>query len=316
MNGIEVVSQDTVKTNSVPQKAESKPVAEDKNLAAETQDDSGPSDETESEEQEATGSEDELAAEGETESEEQAEESEAEKLEAKPKKKSGYQKKIDKLTRRLHEQEREMQRLMEDRSKGKDADTSSVQSKVDAKPDGEPTPDQYGTHAEYVRALARFEAKQELRAEKEKEAKEALVSQQQKQIETYHGRVEKFAEKADDFWDVMEDVKHIPMNPVLNEEILEHELGPALIYELSKDPEEFARINSLSAKAALKELWKIEAKLLDKSANKPQPKTTKAPAPITPVGKKASGSVKPLHELDPDEYMKVRRMQMAKAAKG
>jgi hypothetical protein len=85
------------------------------------------------------------------------------------------------------------------------------------------------------------------------------------------------------------------------------------MYELAKNPEEFERINKLGALTAAREIGKIEAKLPDLSSDKETKKiTTKAPAPLKPVGGGSTGTTVPLDELDYQAYKAARKKQGAK----
>ena len=71
------------------------------------------------------------------------------------------------------------------------------------------------------------------------------------------------------------------------ETIQSSEIGPDLAYYLGSNPKEADRISRMSALAQAKEIGKIEAKL---ASNPPVKRTTSAPAPISPVTARSSGS--------------------------
>src|ERR1017187_4788727 len=91
-------------------------------------------------------------AEGETESTESASEEQQEPQEGQPKPKGGFQKRIDKLTKSNTqlEEEKEYWRQQALRTQTQEAPKVTTDSK-------EPSENDFQTHAEYVRALARHE---------------------------------------------------------------------------------------------------------------------------------------------------------------
>src|SRR6185437_2145901 len=150
-----------------------------------------------------------------------------------------------------------------------------------------PKPDDFGTHEEFIRATARWEVRQELKADSEKKQQETLKTEQQTKLNTFLSKREAFAKSHDDFFERMSDIEKIPMSLTVNEALLESENGPELLYELAKDPDEYKRICSLPAIAAAREIGRFEAKLEPSERTEPgKTLTTKAPKPISPVGGK------------------------------
>lgn len=260
----------------------------------------------------------------ETEAEESDEESEAdasvEDAEAKdsedgkPKKKSGSQRRKERAERAEAEVAR-LQRLVEDMAlkRAGDSKTEPVESKpVTAA--GEPDPDNFETHREYVKALTRWEAKQLQEEERQKSQKQTLEAEQAKTVSTFQERKKAFAEKNKDFEETLESLNDIPRTPVFESVILESELGPEILYELAKNPEEAKRIAKLPPIAAALELGKIAAKVATDPSEekKPEPKRiTKALKPIEPVGGRSRSVEKSIY--DPDisqaEYERLRTKQ-------
>lgn len=282
----------------------------------------------------ATAESDESSDTGATEAESQEtdseEENDTEELEAKendqegerPKKKSGFQKRIDRMNKKMSavEQEREYWRqeaLRAQQSKGP-AKTEEPETKALNQPDpNEPKPDQFETHDQYVRALARYEAKQELQAEKEAARKAAIKNESQTKLEKHTERVNSFKASHDDFDDVLENVGNIPLSITVRESIVDSENGPELMYELAKNPKELQRICSLTPINAAREIGKIEARFSKTSeSSSVEKKTSKAPAPVTPVRTRGSISTKSIYDaenLSQREYEKLRAEQIKSA---
>ena len=114
--------------------------------------------------------------------------------------------------------------------------------------------DQYESPEAYAEALA-YQKAEELIAKRE------AAKQHSQVLESYQEREESARDKYDDFEQVA--------------------------YNLGSNPKDAERISRLSPLAQAKEIGKIEAKL---SINPPVKKTTSAPAPISPVTARSSGS--------------------------
>ena len=71
------------------------------------------------------------------------------------------------------------------------------------------------------------------------------------------------------------------------EAIQSSDIGPELAYYLGSNPKDADRISRLTPLSQAKEIGKIEAKL---ATDPPMKKTTSAPAPISPVNARSSGS--------------------------
>jgi hypothetical protein len=141
-----------------------------------------------------------------------------------------------------------------------------------------PSPDQFQSPADYADFI---------RAEAEKLVQQREAAKQQSQVlESYQEREEAAREKYDDFEQVAYNPK-LPITTVMAETIQHSEIGPELAYYLGSNPKDAERISRMSPYLQAKEIGKIEAKLAD---NPPVKRTTSAPAPITPVTARTTGS--------------------------
>lgn len=227
----------------------------------------------------------------------------------------GFKKRIDKLTKRAAEAEREREYWRQEALKAQAIrEAKSEETKPEAKAEGMPQPDDFESHADYVRAVAKWEIKQELKAEKEQAQKAEIQKEFSSKRERFAKQSEEIAKAESDFEEVMDGVEGIPMSPALQSIFLESDQGARLAYELARNPDEFRRVNSLSPLAAAREIGKIEARLARESEAKKETKetkTTKAPMPITPVGAKSTGAVhKPFEEMSFEEYKRYRQKQL------
>jgi len=141
------------------------------------------------------------------------------------------------------------------------------------------TPEQFASNEDYVEALADQRAEQKI-AEREQR------KQQAEMLETYHDKEEEVRAKYDDFEQVAYN-PNLTITTVMAQSIQASDNGPEVAYHLGANPREAERISRLSPIMQAKEIGKIEAQL---TANPPVKKTSNAPAPISPVSARSSGS--------------------------
>lgn len=214
------------------------------------------------------------------------------KEDQKPKKRSGFQRRIDKFQKKLSEKDQEIDQLKKAALSGagklqEQSQSENPQQKAEAI--GKPDPNNFDSHQDYVEALTEWKIDEKDRA-KEVKAKDAqLKTEYQNQVSSFQAKVAEFSKATPDFNDVISDVDDISLSYHIQDVILSS--GPELMYELSKDRERLLRLNSLSPLAAAREIGNIEAKLSTSQENtKPKEvKTTKTPPPIDPVGSKSAG---------------------------
>jgi len=141
-----------------------------------------------------------------------------------------------------------------------------------------PTPDQFQSPNDYAEFI---------RLEADKLVQQREVAKQQSQVlESYQEREEMARDKYDDFEQVAYN-PNLPITNVMAETIQSSDIGPELAYFLGTNPKDAERISRLTPFMQAKEIGKIEAKLAD---NPPVKKTTSAPAPISPVTARTTGS--------------------------
>jgi hypothetical protein len=119
-----------------------------------------------------------------------------------------------------------------------------------------------------------------------------LIEQRERQrqqsdiLENYHEKEEEARGKYDDFEQVAYNPK-LTITNVMAETIQNSDVGPDVAYYLGTNPKEADRIARLTPYSQAKEIGKIEAKL---ASDPPVKKTTSAPAPISPVTARSTGS--------------------------
>lgn len=124
--------------------------------------------------------------------------------------------------------------------------TGATEKSKDAVVDGAPDPKDfdYGElDTKYIRALARFEAKQEFAAQTENQKKTQLTAQEQEATEQAHEKMAVFEEAGSDKYADFEEVvmqgardKAWPLSTSLGVLLVESEFGPDIAYTLASDP--------------------------------------------------------------------------------
>lgn len=299
------------RTGEMP-KAEVTPVDEKKSASAEStpaaQKEATASGTEATEDKEETGNESEAEGDEPKAAEESAKDD-------KPKKKGGFQRRIDKLNAQKTQAQQEIEYWKKLALESAGSKTESPAAKVETPAtatDGKPSPDKYETHAEYVEALTDWKLEQRLKEREAKQEQAKVMSEQEKLVQTYAEKAKTFAEKTEDFQDTLEAVDHIPLSPAVQRLILKS--GPELAYALAKDPEEYARINRLSPIDAAEAVGELKARLVSSKAPEAKTETkklTQAPNPIEPV---SGGQAKVAKSLDDPnlsftDYVKLRREQ-------
>jgi len=305
----------TTDSNDSVASAMGAPKTDDKNVEAKPAPEAKSSEQNE--EVSDSGTETTEANEGETETESH-EEGEIEAKEGQegqpPKKKGGFQRRIDKLNTRVTAAQQEAEYWKQQALKGASAtETKPVVESAKPATEGKPKPDSFDTHAEYVEALTDWKVDQKQKEHDQKLEQSRIQAEQAKVANTYAERAKVFGEKTKDFQDVLSDVDHVPMSPTVRDIFLTSENGPELAYELAKDPEEFARVCKLPPLAAAREMGKLELRISSKTPGGQETnKITKAPKPLEPVKAGGKGSA-PKSIYDPDlsqaEYEKIRAKQ-------
>ena len=229
-----------------------------------------PVEETESKEAEESGtSEVEVEQDAESEEPEQEEESESEEesddedesegdekgddaeTEERPRKKqSGYRRRINKLNSRIAERDQEIEflrRKLESRT-GEEVEpkTDPVMKSKPVTDNSKPSPDDFDDQDEYFEALTDWKVEQKLKAKEQEQEKAKVLTEQEQQVKRYYERAGEFAKKqAPDFQEVVGATQHIARGADFDALILSSDNGPELIYELSKDLDEYERVVTL-----------------------------------------------------------------------
>lgn len=218
--------------------------------------------------------------------------------------KASIQAEIDALTATKHATKRELDAAQAELAKLR-ADLAAVSKAADAKPaetkparvvdPADPEPDHTDAakypageyDPKYIRDAAKWDARQEYKAQQAKAAEAAQRAQAEsawrQRYQQYQARVAKFKATTPDF-DARLSADLRPTPPMVDV-ILDSEVGPALSLWLSEHPDDFQRISTLPPAHQLREMGKLEARL-DAASRGPasEASTSHAHAPIKPLG--------------------------------
>lgn len=234
-------------------------------------------------------------------SETDASEHDAEHDEAKAERKrsGGFQRRIDELTKRYAEERREKERLLS----LVEATVRPTQREPEAAPNisQEPKREAFDDYEAYLDARAEWKAEARLSARmQEMEARrqqEAAQAQRESLASDWDRKMQRAAERNPE---INPDMPVPRMPASMAQAIVESDVGPEIVYHLSHNPAEAARIAALSPLSQARELGKLEVQL----ASKPPVKASNAPEPIKPVGARSSGSDPLSDKLPMDQWSK------------
>lgn len=227
-------------------------------------------------------------------------------------KEKGVQKRIDELTRKRREAERDAQYWREQAMK---AQRPEPEQQADFVPPGfpqKPQVDQFETYEDFVEAIADWKSDLKLAQRDHKTAQEREQDQRKTQTEKYAERVTKFVEAQPDFDEVLANTT-APATKIMENVIIESDHGPEIAYFLAKNEAEAARIASLPPHRQLIEMGKLEARM-EKRADTPPPqkRMTQAPEPIKPLGTVTPTAKKDPSQMTDAEFNEWRRKSIAR----
>lgn len=183
--------------------------------------------------------------------------------------KSGVQKRIDDLTFRRNQAEREAAHWK-----------AVAQSRA---PAAAPRPGDFDSDAEYDAAVSehRIDSGVTRGMAKMAEAQAEKFSREASEVagEAYNQRVQDTITRIPDFVDVVSKAD-VQISSELLEALRDSEKGPDLVYHLAKNPAEAERLNGMSVRQMDREIGRLELTIGAKApAPAPAARTTNAPAP-------------------------------------
>jgi hypothetical protein len=204
-------------------------------------------------------------------------ETKAEEVVEPPKPKKSAQERIDELTRKRRDAERDAEYWKAKALQKEPVPEAPVATSIPKRP----TLDQFENTEQYEDAL--FEWRDKKRDIETRSAKQA--EEFNRDLRTFNENARKLREEHEDFDDVIEQPV---FSPDMRKALLKSENGPVVAYHLGR-PENrdlAERILALPVESQLYEIGKLESKLLLAQSTK---KVTSAPPPIKPVGMGGGG---------------------------
>ncbi len=218
----------------------------------------------------------------------------------------GVQKRIDRAVREKYEAQAEAKMLKErlDRIEQNLRQNNRQDRPID---NSEPMIDNFDDFDKYVAAKAGWIASKKinetLQERERRSAEERVAAAHYKAVEGWQQRVEQATAELPDFEEVLSS-SDVPMSDFMRDAIIDSDLGPKVAYWLANNPDEAKKIASMSPLATVKAIGRLEERL--ESQAKAPKKPTSAPAPLTPVGGKASVSKDP-GKMSDAEYLEWRK---------
>lgn len=221
-----------------------------------------------------------------TEEAERSEPVEEKEQEEKPKANPKLERRFSEITKQREEarkeaqQEREARQALEARLAALERQPAPQAPKVDE----EPQPSQFNDAFEYAKALAEYTADKRIGEMRKQDAEAKEAQERQKVIDQWANKVQAAKTSLPDFDDIVAS-SDVVVNDDIRDAILESDVGPQILYHLAENEDVAKKIAGLSAKQALREIGKLEARFEVKETA-PEPKTiarSKAPAPIQPL---------------------------------
>ena len=245
--------------------------------------------------------------------------------EEKPKSKGGgFQKRIDRLVKHSASQEQtiaDLQAKLAAKESGKEKETVKA-----AGDDPEPSKDDFTDYDAYIKAQAKWEVRQELKAEKQKESQAAEQARSKEIFDTYNEKVVEAKSRYEDWDEVIgKNTLEIPKGSIMA--IYEQDNGPDVAYFVASHPEVIEKLRDATIIGAIRIVEQISIELAkenpdveeeddeeqEEEKEKEEKKlTSKAPTPIKPVSSGATKSTKPLDQMDYQEYKKAKAAGRAK----
>jgi len=220
-----------------------------------------------------------------TEEAERSEPVEEKEQEEKPKANPKLERRFSEITKQREEArkeaqaEREARQALEARLAALERQPAPQAPKVDE----EPQPSQFNDAFEYAKALAEYTADKRIGEMRKQDAEAKEAQERQKVIDQWANKVQQAKASLPDFDDIVAS-SDVVVNDDIRDAILESDVGPQILYHLAENEDVAKKIAGLSAKQALREIGKLEARFEAKETAPPPPIVrSKAPAPIQPL---------------------------------
>ena len=160
---------------------------------------------------------------------------------------------------------------------------------------------------DYYDALTDWKLEQHAKKSEAKTKEEAYRRDLENKAEVYKAKAAEVAKQIPDFEQVIHDYDG-PFTNVMQQALLESEMGPEVAYYLAKNPEQAEKAAKMGIVELNKFIGRIEERIESQKSQKVVRKQTNAPEPITPLGAGKTAKVWSLDDpnLPYEEYKKLR----------
>lgn len=234
--------------------------------------------------------------------------------EPKEEKVSGVEKRIKKLVKKNQQARQEADYWREEAMRAKNQQDPKSQRTQEKAQDAEPNADDFENYQDYQNAVIQHNIKKALNPALDEIKKSFSGSKDaddsQKAAKAFGARIKEFTKENKDYQEVIQSLNGINVDKSVEQTLVQSEHGPAILYELGKNPDLAADIAEMPPHLQMKEIGKLEARIearIEAKKNPPPPKTTKAPAPPSPVGGKSEGKKSVTDaNISPLDFIKLR----------
>lgn len=228
----------------------------------------------------------------------------------KPKPDKKVQKRIDGLIKEVSD----LKSRLEAQPQPKDAKDQKDDDKAQPQETAEPTPDDYDTQAEYMKALSKWAAKEARKEQKAEDAKQAAITAQNQTVDNWKKQVEVAKAKYPNWDDVMDDTV---IGNAAARMLVETADGAELAYYIATHKEEAKQFATLTSErevamalGSIRAALKVPAKG-DEASKDTNAKKDAKPKPITPLSGGSGGNVeKDPSKMDYKSYKRYREQQL------
>lgn len=225
------------------------------------------------------------------------------------------QDRMDEMTRARREAERDAAYWKARASGGVDPTQNPAQPAAPKPPKAE----DFQTAEAFQEALIDFRVEQKM-TEKlaQRDVEQKAHTEVSQRVADWQARLTEARAAIPDFNAAL-DASDVLIAPHVSELLIEHEAGARLLHYLAQNPEMGEKLNGMSVPKAATELARVAMgfEVQAKSDAEPKPvekPTTKAPAPITPLGS-GRATAPTLDEMSMEDYVKLRKSQGASWAR-
>jgi hypothetical protein len=216
-------------------------------------------------------------------------------------KKTGIQKRVDQLTWKLREEERQRQELQAKLQQYEQRPPEPAKS-VEF-PTLESVDYDEGKFQVAVAKYWETQADTVLNRREQQRAEEAQQRELSEKISEFHA---KGAKIADDYEELVTNNQSLPVTEAMRDALIAIDKGPEVLYHLASNPDDIFRIANLSPYAQAVEIGRLEARLSLPRSNK----SSSAPPPVKPLTAGGESVSKNPDEMTTKQWLAWREKQL------